>query len=183
MDQHPQSNAATFTGRRIKWNEDYNEPTSLRSGVAAKLVTRRVAVSTLGFQSRAGGTGDLHGFLALLPRPQEWAPSAEPAARGKGGRQELWRQLRVPAALPLTDRPAPSHGLAASGGLRMKLTDSRGRNRPGRTYRAHLNVPYEQRRSRYLLWVTYAPKRIHMEAMSDPNISMKPMKSQTRAPA
>lgn len=30
---------------------------------------------------------------------------------------------------------------------------------------------------------TNPPKRIHMEAMREPNASMKPMKSQTRAPA
>lgn len=34
-----------------------------------------------------------------------------------------------------------------------------------------------------LLCVTYAPKRIHIEAISEPNINIKPMKSQTRAPA
>lgn len=30
---------------------------------------------------------------------------------------------------------------------------------------------------------TNPPNRIHMEAMREPNASMKPMKSQTRAPA
>lgn len=33
-----------------------------------------------------------------------------------------------------------------------------------------------------LLGMTYAPNRIQMEPMNDPNIIMKPMKSQRRAP-
>jgi len=42
---------------------------------------------------------------------------------------------------------------------------------------------FETDYKRNLLCVTYAPKRIHIEAISEPNISIKPMKSQTRAPA
>lgn len=42
--------------------------------------------------------------------------------------------------------------------------------------------PMKEKKNKYLLWVTQAPKRIHIEAISDPNINMKPMKSQTRAP-